>query len=51
MTASVENPMVRPIKEESSHWGIDACGDEILHGDAFYEFPDGEVVLKGKIAE
>jgi len=49
MTASVENPMVRPIKEESSHWGIDACGDEILHGDAFYEFPDGEVVLKGNI--
>jgi hypothetical protein len=41
----VENPMTRPIVEESPHCGIDACGDEILYGDVIYELPDGEVVL------
>jgi hypothetical protein len=49
MTTSVENPMVRPIVEESSHWGTDACDDEILHGDVIYEFPDGEIVLEENI--
>jgi hypothetical protein len=49
MTTSVENPMVRSINEESSHWGIDACGDEILYGDVIYEFPDGEIVLEENI--
>jgi hypothetical protein len=24
----VENPMVRPYREESTHWGVDACGLE-----------------------
>jgi hypothetical protein len=51
MTTSVENPMVRPITDESSHWGIDACGDEILHGDVIYEFPDGEIVLEENIRQ
>ncbi|WP_044736610.1 YqaI family protein [Geobacillus kaustophilus] len=47
----VENPMTRPIRVESSHWGIDACGDEILYGDIIYEFPDGEVVLEENIRQ
>jgi hypothetical protein len=45
----VENPMIRPIVEKSSHWGIDACDDEILYGDTIYEFPDGEIVLEENI--
>ncbi|WP_044893011.1 YqaI family protein [Bacillus alveayuensis] len=45
----VENPMTRPIVEESPHCGIDACGDEILYGDVIYEFPDGEIVLEENI--
>jgi hypothetical protein len=49
MTTSVENPMVHPVQWESSHWGTDACGDEILHGDVIYEFPDGEIVLEENI--
>jgi Hypothetical protein Yqai len=47
----VENPMTRPIVEKSSHWGVDACGDEILYGDVIYEFPDGEIVLEENIRE
>jgi Hypothetical protein Yqai len=47
----IENPMVRPIRLESSHWGIDACGDEILYGDVIYEFPDGEIVLEENICQ
>jgi hypothetical protein len=47
----VENPMTRPIVEESPHCGIDACGDEILHGDVIYEFPDGEIVLEENIRQ
>jgi hypothetical protein len=45
----VENPMTRPVVEQSPHWGIDACGDEILYGDTIYEFPDGEIVLEENI--
>jgi Hypothetical protein Yqai len=51
MTTSVENPMVRPLQHENSHWGVDACGDEILYGDVIYEFPDGEIVLEENIRE
>ncbi|WP_044737081.1 YqaI family protein [Geobacillus kaustophilus] len=47
----VENPMTRPIRVESSHWGIDVCGDEILYGDVIYEFPDGEIVLEENISQ
>ncbi|WP_199426263.1 YqaI family protein [Thermaerobacillus caldiproteolyticus] len=47
----VENPMTRPIVEESPHCGIDACGDEILYGDVIYEFPDGEIVLEENIRQ
>ncbi|WP_420768730.1 YqaI family protein [Parageobacillus thermoglucosidasius] len=47
----VENPMTRPIVEKSSHWDIDACGDEILYGDTIYEFPDGEIVLEENIRQ
>jgi Hypothetical protein Yqai len=47
----VENPMTRPVRLESPHWGIDACGDEILYGDTIYEFPDGEIVLEENIRQ
>jgi hypothetical protein len=47
----IENPMVRPYREESTHWGIDACSDEILYGDVIYEFPDGEIVLEENIRQ
>jgi Hypothetical protein Yqai len=47
----IENPMIRPIRLESSHWGIDAYGDEILYGDVIYEFPDGEIVLEENIRQ
>jgi hypothetical protein len=45
----VENPMVRPVRQESSHWGVDVFGDEILYGDTVYEFPDGDLVLDENI--
>ncbi|KYD07676.1 YqaI family protein [Saccharococcus caldoxylosilyticus] len=47
----VENPMTRPVVEQSPHWGVDACGDEILYGDTIYEFPDGEIVLEENIRQ
>jgi Hypothetical protein Yqai len=47
----VENPMTRPVRLKSPHWGIDAFNDEILYGDVIYEFPDGEVVLEENIRE
>jgi hypothetical protein len=47
----VENPMVRPVKWECSHWGVDACGEEILIGDVIYELPNGEVVLEENILQ
>ncbi|MBB6176409.1 hypothetical protein HNQ82_001223 [Anoxybacillus tengchongensis] len=40
-----------PHQIESEHWGVDACGDEILYGDTIYEFPDGEIVLEENIHE
>lgn len=40
-----------PYPIESEHWGVDACGDEILYGDTIYEFPDGEIVLEENIRE
>lgn len=40
-----------PYPIESGHWGVDACGDEILCGDVVYEFPDGEIVLEENIQE
>jgi hypothetical protein len=45
----VENPMTRPVRLKSPHWGIDAFNDEILYGDVIYEFPNGEVVLEENI--
>jgi hypothetical protein len=39
----------KPI--QTDHWGVDACGDEILYGDTIYEFPDGEIVLEENIRE
>jgi hypothetical protein len=47
----VENPMTRPIRVKSSHWGIDVFDAEILYGDVIYEFPDGEIVLEENIRE
>jgi hypothetical protein len=47
----VENPMTRPVRLKSPHWGVDACGDEILYGDTIYEFPDGEIVLEENIRQ
>jgi hypothetical protein len=47
----VENPMTRPVRLKSPHWGIDAFNDEILYGDVIYEFPDGEIVLEENIRE
>ena len=40
-----------PYPIESEHWGVDACGDEIMYGDTIYEFPDGEIVLEENIRE
>lgn len=52
----LEHPMITralrtgyPYPIESEHWGVDACGDEILYGDTIYEFPDGEIVLEENI--
>jgi len=54
----LEHPMITralrtgyPYPIESEHWGVDACGDEILYGDTIYEFPDGEIVLEENIRE
>jgi hypothetical protein len=47
----VENPMVRPVKWECSHWGVDALDDEIFHGDTIFEFPNGDVVLLENLPE
>jgi hypothetical protein len=47
----IENPMVRPIRLESSHWGVDACGEEILIGDVIYVLPNGEVVWEENILQ
>ncbi|MEK4174712.1 hypothetical protein NST97_01660 [Aeribacillus sp. FSL K6-1305] len=44
--ARVENS-----SSKSSHWGIDACGDEIFHGDTIFEFPNGDVVLLENLPE
>lgn len=44
--ARVENS-----SSKSSHWGIDACGDEIFHGDTIFQFPNGEIVLYENLPE
>ncbi|WP_378210047.1 YqaI family protein [Anoxybacteroides rupiense] len=49
ITRTLRTGYPEPI--ESDHWGVDACGDEILYGDAIYEFPDGEIVLEENIFE
>lgn len=56
--SDIEHPAVTqtlrtgyPKSTESGHWGIDACGNEILHGDVIYEFPNGEIVLMEKVEQ
>lgn len=39
------------LRHENSHWGIDACGDEIFHGDTIFQFPNGEIVLYENLPE
>lgn len=45
----VENPMASPITE-NDHFGIDACGEEIITGDTVLEY-DGELVLESNAAD
>lgn len=49
ITRTIRTGYPEPI--ESDHWGVDACGDEILYGDAIYEFPDGDIVLEENIRQ
>jgi hypothetical protein len=35
-------------QEEDNHWGVDACGDEILIGDKYVTI-DGDIVLTENI--
>lgn len=39
-----------PEPEQSSHWGIDYFGDEILFGDDIVEI-DGEIILEDNLED
>ena len=53
----IQHPMITQIEkngypnmvDQEEHFGIDIMGDEVLVGDDYIEFPDGEILLESNI--